>query len=130
VLVGQLPAQDPATCSEQPPEDALVEIPLLPRSEVGEVGCRGRQPDSSVEYLEPPAEGIDFTNRTFACTTVPDFGEGEGEPIKQLIVSSRSDETCKHVLHFVLAGCEDNLGCAQPEWDYTANPPAWWPCAP
>lgn len=130
VIVGELPKQDPATCSETPTETTLVEIPLRAPREIMETGCRGRQSDSSVEYLEPPVEPIDMTNRVAACAKIPDFGTGENAGITQLILSSRSEERCKNVLHFVLKGCEDDLKCAQPEWDFTANPPAWWPCAP
>lgn len=35
---------------------------------------------------------------------------------------------CKYKQFLELAGCEAYYGCVDPEWDYTDNPPAWWPC--
>jgi hypothetical protein len=124
-LVGKLPEQDPATCSEQS-SDALVSIPLRAASEIMETGCIGRRADSSVRYRQPPIEPVDLTNRVAACVKVPDFGEGTD--IMQYVVSSRSDDRCKILTHFVLRGCDEDAACALPEWDITATPPAWWPC--
>ncbi len=126
-LRGELPSQDPATCSEQTP-DAIIPIPLRPVTEVSELGCTGRRADSSVRYREPPADPIDLTNRVAACTQVPDFGTGNAAGLVQFVVSSRSDERCKGLTHYVLRGCRDDATCALPDWDITQTPPAWWPC--
>jgi hypothetical protein len=124
-LAGVLPRQDPATCSEQG-SDAVTQIPLRAAAEVMETGCIGRRADSSVRYRQPPIDPIDLTNRVAACVKVPDFGEGTS--ITQYVVSSRSDERCKILTHYVLRGCDEDAACALPEWDITASPPAWWPC--
>lgn len=129
-LAGQLPAQDPATCSERRAEDTTVTIALRAAGEVSQLRCVGRRGDSSVRYREPPAEMPDLTNRVMACTTVPTFGEQDAEEIVELLVSTRSDESCKGLTHFVLRGCREDARCALPEWDIRATPPAWWPCTP
>lgn len=129
---GTLPSQDPATCSEAPADDVSVTIPLRPTSEVRETACEQRREDSSVRYRQPPDEAPDFTTRQFACASIPNLG---GDPIApegtvQLIVSSRADAPCKSITHFTLFGCDESssLMCDAYEWDFRANPPAWWPC--
>lgn len=127
-IAGEVPAQDPATCREGPTEDEVIAVPLRQAAEVAETGCRGRRADSSVRYRRPETEPPDLTNRVAACAKVPDFGTGGGPGIVQWVVSSRSDERCKGLTHFVLRGCDEDAACALPEWDLTATPPAWWPC--
>lgn len=127
-LAGKLPPQDPATCRESTTEEAVVPVPLRAAAEVAETGCLGRRADSSVRYRQPPVDPLDLTNRVSACAKVPDFGTGEAASLVQWIVSSRSEERCKGMYHYVLRGCEEDATCALPEWDITATPPAWWPC--
>lgn len=119
--------QDPATCGELG-TDAVIPIPLSPAEQVREIGCIGRRADSSVRYRQPPTEPIDLANRVAACAPVPDFGTGDAAGITQYVVSSRSDERCKIITHYVLRGCDEDAACALPEWDITQTPPAWWPC--
>jgi hypothetical protein len=127
-LLGKVPEQDPATCRESATDDTTIGVPLRAAAEVAETGCRGRRADSSVRYHEPPTVPIDLTNRVAACAEVPDFGTGEAEGIIQWVVSTRSDERCKGLVHYTLRGCDEDAACAAPEWDITATPPAWWPC--
>jgi hypothetical protein len=127
-LTGELPVQDPATCSERALDAATIQIPLRPVPEVAEVRCTGRRADSSVRYRAPPVDMPDFEARTQACAGIPDFGTGTSAGIVQLVVSSHHEEPCKSITHYVLRGCEDDAACALPEWDLTATPPAWWPC--
>lgn len=129
---GMLPAQDPTTCSEAPATDVAVTIPFRPVAEVAEAACEQRRDDSSVRYRQPPDDAPDFTDRTYACASIPNLG---GDPIApegtvQLLVSSRADEPCKSLSHFTLFGCDENtsLQCDAFEWDFRENPPAWWPC--
>jgi hypothetical protein len=130
VSIGTLPSQNPATCSESAPAGAVIPIALRDPTKIQDVGCVGRRSDGSIRYREPPPEGIDMTNREVACAKVPDFGSGAGAGIVQLLVSSRSDARCKGLTHYVLRGCFDDAACAVPDWDVTATPPSWWPCAP
>jgi len=127
-LAGQLPRQDPATCSERLPDEAVISIPVQAPAPISELRCIGRRGDSSVRYREPPQEMPDLTNRVAACAKVPDFGTGDAEGIIQYVVSTRSDDACKQLLHFSLRGCDEDAACELPEWDITARPPAWWPC--
>ncbi|MFN0246732.1 MAG: hypothetical protein ACKV2T_07470 [Kofleriaceae bacterium] len=131
-VAGMLPAQDPATCSEVPAEQAAIEIPFRPHADVAEVVCEQRREDSSVRYRQPPDEAPDFADRAFACAALPDLG---GDPLGpegtvQLIVSSRTTEACKTITHFTLLGCDEDesLVCDAYEWDFRENPPSWWPC--
>lgn len=126
-LRGQLPAQDPASCSERP-IDAPVSLTFRPPSELRGLTCRERRSDSSVRYREPPREAPDLSTRTLACAKVPDFGTGRADGIIQLAVSGRSDDACQGVTHYVLRGCRNDAACERPEWDTTARPPMWWPC--
>lgn len=128
-LANELPAQDPATCAEQTPDETVVDIPLRAPREVSEVACEQRQLDSTVRYLRPTDEAPDLTRRTFACASIPSF---VGEPltgVTQLVVASDPDDRCRGVSHYTLRGCDrGEIECDSPAWDLTATPPAWWPC--
>jgi hypothetical protein len=127
----QLPAQDPTTCAEHAPAETVVEIPLRPPTEVGEVACSQRRNDSIVRYQKPPAEEPrELADRPRACTSIPTFGPGEGtEGIVQLVVGSSPVDRCRGLTHYTLVGCDDGqLVCDSPEWDIRTTPPAWWPC--
>ena len=126
-LRGQLPPEDPATCSERP-TDAPVDLAYRPPAELRDVACGVRRTDSSVRYREPPVDSPSLTDRTFACAKIPDFGSGKADGMIQLVVSSRSTDSCKGVTHYVLRGCRNDATCALPQWDITATPPSWWPC--
>ena len=127
---GTLPSQDPATCAEAKPEDTVVRVPFRTPAEVQEVGCEQRREDSTVRYRQPPDEPLDLANLTYACAKIPSFGEEEAPDLIQLLVASPADDRCKGLTHYTLFGCDEseNLVCDVPEWDFRANPPAWWPC--
>lgn len=127
-LVGLLPAQDPATCVERGPDGTSISIPLRLPAEVGHVRCLGRRSDSSVRYRQPPVEVPDLANRVTACASVPSFADDAADDVVELLVSSRSDEPCKGLTHYVLRGCREDARCELPEWDIQATPPSWWPC--
>jgi hypothetical protein len=126
-LRGQLPPEDPATCGERT-TDAPVVLAYRSPTQLSEIACNERRIDSSVRYREPPVDALDLRDRTFACAKVPDFGSGKADGMIQLVVSTRSSDSCKGVTHFVLRGCRNDATCALPQWDITATPPSWWPC--
>jgi hypothetical protein len=126
-LAGQLPAEDPAACREQP-VDTPVELTYRPPAQLRELACIERATDSSIRYREPPADAPDFTNRTTGCAKVPDLGSGKANGMIQLAVSGRSDDSCAGLTHYVLRGCRNDALCDLPTWDITATPPSWWPC--
>lgn len=126
-LAGKLPQEDPATCSQATVAAAPITVPLRPTEEVREVACTERRTDSSTRYREPPTDAPDLTNRVTACAHLPSFGTPPSDVI-QLLVSSRSDDVCKGLTHFVLRGCDNDPNCGDPEWDHSAAPPSWWPC--
>jgi hypothetical protein len=127
---GVLPSEPAASCTQDPPENVTVSIPLRPNPEVREVGCEQRNLDSSVRYRQPPADQPDLADRTFACAKIPQFGADDGTGgIIQLVVASKPAETCRGITHYTLVGCrEGKLVCDAPVWDLRTNPPAWWPC--
>jgi hypothetical protein len=130
-LSGQLPPEDPSTCTESAPADATISIDARAPADVGEVGCDERTNDSSVRYREPPTNGVDVASRTVACAKLPTFDTGGGSPASgliQFVVSGRSFERCKGLTHYTLRGCREDVNCSVPDWDFTANPPTWWPC--
>jgi hypothetical protein len=127
-LMGKLPSEDPATCVEASPDVAVVNIALQPSATVREVACLERRDDSSVRYREPPHEAPDLTGRVTACAHLPSFEAGDQSRLIQLVVSGRSADRCKGLTHYTLRGCRENVACPVPDWDYTATPPAWWPC--
>jgi hypothetical protein len=124
---GELPPEDPATCSEATP-DTLVAIALRKPAEIQEVRCEERRTDSSIRYREPPADPFDLTARTAACAKVADFGTGTANGAVQFVVSGRTDDACIGMTHYVLRGCRQDATCEIPDWDLTATPPTWWPC--
>jgi hypothetical protein len=133
LLGGGLPPEDPSTCAVSAPDGTTIAIDARAPADVQEVGCAARRTDSSVRYREPPPGPPDLQNRVWACAHLPTFGGGGGGPssdLIQLVVSQRASERCKVLTHYTLRGCFDDVDCVSPEWDFTANPPAWWPCAP
>ncbi len=132
-LAGELPPEDPSTCSAAAPAEATIEIAARAPADVQEVGCDERTDDSSVRYREPPSNPPDLPSRTVACAHLPAFDTGAGSPASdliQLVVSGRASERCKGLTHYTLRGCREDVNCPIPEWDFTASPPAWWPCGP
>jgi hypothetical protein len=163
-IMGALPQQDPASCTEASPGDAVLAITARAPSDVAEVGCDERTEDGSSRYREPPPNSPDFTGRLTACAPLPAFdlgalgvgrgtdggatpdggNDGSADGIAadggadagagatsqvQLVVSGRPTDRCKGLTHYTLRGCRENVSCAAPDWDFTANPPSWWPCA-
>lgn len=143
IAAGRLPAEPPASCKETTPRDAVVQVALTTPDKVREVACQERITDSSIRYREPPADRPDFTDRITVCAHLPSFDLGDagnagdagtvadgGAPsdLIQFVVSGRSTDRCKGLTHYTLRGCRENVACPLPDWDYTAHPPAWWPC--
>src|SRR5207302_1225906 len=108
------PAEDPATCSERAPADAVATIPVRAPADVREVACDERRTDSSIRYREPPVDAPDLRDRTAACAKVVDFGSGMAGGAIQLIVSGHHSDTCKGLTHYVLRGCREDASCALP----------------
>ena len=70
-------------------------------------------------------QAIDFTDRTYLCRLVPETQTTE------LIVTQQTNDPCRGLTHYVLRGCDDEkrIDCELPSWDFTQDPPEWWPCA-
>ncbi|MDB4981427.1 MAG: hypothetical protein JWM82_2179 [Myxococcales bacterium] len=159
-LMGILPRQDPASCSDAAPGATIVDVAASAPADVVEVGCDERTNDGSSRYREPPTTSPDLTGRLTACAPLPAFdvgalGAGSGadggsgavadgggidgggtdggaavgaSSLIQLVVSGRTSDRCKGLTHYTLRGCRENVSCVAPDWDFTANPPSWWPC--
>ena len=124
---GQLPPEDPATCSEVA-TDAPLAVAYRPPAELRELACEERVTDSSVRYREPPVDVPELADRTIACAAIPDFGTGQASGVRQAVVSVTAGDSCVGLTHYVLRGCREDALCALPDWDITATPPSWWPC--
>jgi hypothetical protein len=128
VAMGALPLEDPTTCGKVLPSQTVVEVGAQAPADVAEVSCSEDTLDGSVRYREPPDTAPDFTDRVTACAHLPSFAPGSQPNLIQLVVSGRSEDHCKGLTHYTLRGCREDVACAVPDWDFTANPPAWWPC--
>jgi hypothetical protein len=126
---GMLPPEDPATCTMGLPEATVVSMPAQAPANVNEVSCTERTLDGTTRYREPPTDAPDLADRVSACAMLPSFDAGDQLNLIQLVVSGRSSDHCKGLTHYTLRGCRENVACAVPDWDFTANPPAWWPCS-
>jgi len=130
LLTGGLPQEDPSLCTVSAPDETTIAIDARPPADVHEIGCQEIRNDSSVHYLEPPPWRPDLANGNFACAHLPTFDTGSAQSdLIQLVVPS-SGPPCKFLTHYTLRGCREDVNCAIPDWDFTASPPAWWPCGP
>lgn len=130
--MGMLPLEDdPSQCTPpEVPEKSVVSIAARASADVAEVSCLEQTLDGSTRYREPPANPIDFTGRLYACAPLPSLGAGAQPNLIQLVVSGAATDHCKGLTHYTLRGCREDVACAVPDWDFTANPPTWWPCLP
>lgn len=136
-LLGMFPEQDPSSCQEQALDQTVVRIPLQALEDPRELACTGRGSIGATRYWPPPGEEPDLAELTWACAGLPDLsvlfggaGGGDPEPAlpQQLVVADHPGSECPGLTHYALLGCEGDAGCADPEWDRTSTPPAWWPC--
>ena len=128
VISGTLPPE--ATCgSSSHSPDQMITIPIQGPAAAAEAGCMERTDDSSTRYRQPPFDTApDFTNRMQVCAPLPSFDAGDQPNLTQLVITGRTTDRCMGLTHYTLRGCRNNVACAVPQWDYTANPPSWWPC--
>ena len=131
IATGTLPTEDDLSqCSGAgvDPGGTLVTIAVQPPADVAEVSCTERTLDGTTRYRQPPTDMPDFTGRATACAPLPSFDAGDQTNLIQLVVSGLPTDHCKGLTHYTLRGCREDVSCAVPDWDFTANPPAWWPC--
>ena len=129
-LTGQLPPESSCGPDAVDTDMTVVTFGVQPPASVQEVTCVQRSDDSSIRYREPPANPPpDLAIRTQACAHLPTFDTNSmPSPLIQLVVSGREHDRCKGLTHYTLRGCRNDVNCALPQWDFTASPPAWWPC--
>ena len=134
LLKGELPPEDPATCTTESLEEAVVEValPADPKGLPWGLDCAAPSKLGTTRYSEPPKDAPDFKKHTWACVGLPRLGGGEaapsGPPVQQLVVASAEDVHCPTVDHYLIAGCERDPTCDKPEWDRSSSVPEWWPC--
>jgi len=131
------PEQDPTLCTSVAEDSSTATIPTLisinaqAPADVEEVSCDEQTLDGSTRYRQPPADQpSDLDLRTTACASLPAFDAGSQPNRHQFVVSGRPTDRCKGLTHYTLRGCRENVACTVPDWDFTANPPAWWTCSP
>lgn len=131
ILQGQLPPEDPATCTALPASTPIT-VALQPAKNVREVGCGSGEVRNGFSKYEAPPQNPPGSRRPYACVALPDVGALNGEaprdPIMQVVVASVPSAPCKYISHWILRGCENDARCENPEWDQTEHPPSWWPC--
>jgi len=132
---GMLPPEtDPSLCAMAMPVatvvPAVVTVAARAPAEVAEISCLEQTLDGSTRYREPPADPIDFTGRLYTCAPLPSLGGASQPNLIQLVVTGLPTDHCRGLTHYTLRGCREDVACAVPDWDLTANPPAWWPCQP
>ena len=138
-LQGELPAQDPESCTSESVEEALVSIPVTPPEGLSELACTTRRWGGSIggstRYYSPE-RAPDLEGRKWACVSLPRLGKdeetkepaGQGPAVQQLVVAGDAGDACRSVAHFLLVGCDREPECERPEWDLADSPPDWWPC--
>lgn len=120
---GTIPTEtDLNACSAGSPDATLVPILAQSPAIVTEVACSERTTDGSTRYLEPPSNDPGLTARVWACAPLPSFFGQPASDLIQLVVSGLSTDRCKGLTHYTLRGCREDVGCAIPDWDFTATP--------
>jgi len=125
---GQLPLE--SSCIDPLPDhplDRQVSIAVQDHQSAQEVSCVQRANDSSVRYREPPSDDP-VGQRITACAHLPTFDAQNQSSLIQLVVAGQPTDRCMGLTHYTLRGCRENVACPVPDWDFTATPPAWWPC--
>ena len=129
IVAGTLPSEAPASCAGSKPPDATIMFSVQSPATAQEASCNEVTDDSSTRYRQPPFDKApDLSGRVTACAHLPSFDAGDQPNLIQLVVSGRSTDRCKGLTHYTLRGCRNDVACQVPQWDYTASPPAWWPC--
>ncbi len=118
---------DLAQCTQTDPGATLVTIAAKSPADVAEVSCTERTLDGTTRYRQPPTD-TPLYGHVYACAHLPSFDAGDQTNLIQLVVSGLPTDRCKGLTHYTLRGCREDVSCAVPDWDFTANPPAWWPC--
>jgi hypothetical protein len=122
--------QDLGACSVAQPDATVVPIAAQSPANVVEVSCAERTLDGSTRYRQPPPDLPDLNVRAFVCVPVPAPAGQPPSDLTQVVVSGLPGDRCKGLTHYTLRGCNEDVSCAIPDWDFTANPPSWWPCLP
>jgi hypothetical protein len=129
-LQGQLPEEDPATCTEATLDQGVVTIALQAPAGLTELACIVNDSGGTTYYYDPPATPWNYYTFAWACVGFPQIpGNDAGVPTGlQLVVAGPPGDACQSVYHFTLRGCDTDPNCSLPTWNLTAAPPSWWPC--
>jgi hypothetical protein len=105
--------------------DSPVEVAALPAAQAQALGCRGWNPGILREDA-PPGVVSFGVHRARADDPAPRVGE----PVclNRTLLAAVVPDICPVLVVFALKGCGFDPLCAQPEWDDSGSPPAWWPC--
>jgi hypothetical protein len=126
------PESDLSQCTgaDLDPGATLVMIAAKAPADVAEVSCSERTLDGSIRYRQPPADPpyVYGDGHVHVCAQLPSFDTSSQSNLIQLVVSGLPTDHCKGLTHYALRGCREDVSCAVPDWDFTANPPFWWPC--
>lgn len=128
-LVGQLPAENPASCGTAGLEQTIL-VALQASTDLRQLACTANDSGGVTYYREAPANPPSLVGRAWACTGFPHLpGDTAAPPAgQQLVVAGAADQPCRYTFHYTLRGCGNDPACATPNWDITGTPPTWWPC--
>ena len=132
LVTGQLPLEtDLNACTITSINDTIV-VPLQDPAQLSQLTYTTNDSDDVTYYRPVPTDPpFDLTKRIWACASFPRLGSEA--PVtsagKQLVVASSSADPCLSTMHYTLRGCDNDPFCTTPSWDFTDNPPTWWPCA-
>jgi hypothetical protein len=149
-----LPNFPPTTgCTASSLDDAEIVLALDATETADQVGCtlgRAASTSGTARYRQPPQQADWLANATWVCSDVTNgglgglfgaggdgggggAGGGGGDkadaPVQQELIIAYPETSCRALRHYVLRGCRYNAACKSPDWDISAHPPAWWPCA-
>jgi len=131
-LAGELPQEDPATCATTSIADAVVGVSIADPTAASQTRCRGTGGGTRYHEAAPELEAIALDSLTWACAKLPSFTPPDPNDVVanqwQLVIASPADDPCINTFHIVLHGCDYDPMCGEPEWDWLAVPPNWWPC--
>ena len=102
-----------ANCAAQSLGAEPLTVTLTGGQDSNSLACRAE----STHYFDPAEDHAPKWETAFACL---DSGE---------FVMAHPKSICKGLSHFELKDCRGDGGCSDPQWDYSAKPPSWWPCA-
>lgn len=116
--------------------DAPIEAALLEPADATALACRwggnggnGNNGSDRIQEAGAPANA-DTGGPGGNNNATPDVTNAHCLPGNNVVViPAAATSQCRSFTAYALKGCPSDPDCETPEWDHTATPPEWWPCA-